>query len=92
MRQYPFGSALLFFGLPTDLDLLDALTNVFVAGNIYDSSMRRAIGRGARVIAGESVFRALDHMRLRVLAPVAGAGTARGAEKFYGSSRLHIPA
>jgi hypothetical protein len=82
----------LFFGLLTDLDLLDALTNVFVAGNIYGSSMRLAIGRCARAIAGKSVIRALDHIRLFALAPVNGAAQARGAEKVYGSSRLYIPA
>jgi hypothetical protein len=92
LRQYPFEPALLFFGLLTDLDLLDALTNVFVAGNIYGSSMRRAIGQRARGIAGKSVFRALDHMRFFARAHVKGAGTVSSAEKFYVSSRLRVPA
>jgi hypothetical protein len=51
--------------LLTELDLLDELSIVFVAGDIYGSSMRRAIRRRARDSAGISVFRALDHIRPR---------------------------
>ena len=55
----------------SDFHLLDALTNVLVAGQVYGVSMRRVLRRRARRIAGNSVIRALDHIQF-----LAGADSA----------------
>src|SRR5882672_3433569 len=59
-------------GLLVDFNLLDALTNVLLAGNIDAASMRLIVGERARRIAGKSIFRALDH-----ICPSALAATER---------------
>jgi hypothetical protein len=77
------------FGLPTGLDLRDALTIAFVAGIINDSSMCPARDRRARRIDGNSVFRALDHMRIS--AAQAGTISVRCRKTLRFTASIRIP-
>jgi hypothetical protein len=57
-----------FSGQLIDFNLLDALTNAFLAGTIDSSSMQFAIGQHARHVPADSIFRALYHIENRAVA------------------------
>jgi hypothetical protein len=78
-----------FSGLLADRDLFGAVACVFFSGDIDGASMRFAIPRNARRVAGKSSIRALDHIWLCARAP--SNEPAMVPKKFTDSADRTIP-